>query len=266
MRTTTFNKIRKVVYDNSGIYLSDSKVQLVTSRLQKRLRSLGLEEYEDYLDVLKNDVAGNELVEFLNVISTNTTYFFREPVHFQYYSEMIKTMQNRGQSRIRVWCAASSTGEEPYTLAMCYMEQTGNVGIDFRLLATDISTRVLEVAKAGIYKKDKLSDIPGNIRYKYFSKTTYKSDDYAIKDMLRPLIAFRRLNLSKTPYPMHGPFDIIFCRNVMIYFDLATKQKLIDEAWRLLRPGGFLFLGHSESIAGIKNNFELVKPALYKKK
>ena len=267
MRTNTFNMIRQLVYDNSGIYLSEGKVPLVSARLQKRLRMLGLGSYEDYVDVLRNDAAGEELVEFLNVISTNTTYFFREPVHFKYYAEILRALMRREQRRIRVWCAASSTGEEPYTLAMCYMEELrpGDV-FDFRILATDISTAVLDTARRGVYKKDKLTDVPGNIRFKYFTRGERNGDDFTVTDSLRPLISYKRLNLSCTPYPMQGPLDIIFCRNVMIYFDLATKQKLIDEAYRLLRPGGYFFVGHSESISGIKNDFELNKPALYRKR
>ena len=266
MRLTTFNAIRKLVYDRSGIYLSENKMPLVTARLQKRLRLLELQNYEEYLIYLNGKDGANEIVEFLNVISTNTTYFFREGAHFPYYVEIINNLIQRGTRRIRVWCAASSTGEEPYTLAMCYADKCAYAAdTDFRILATDISTKVLETAGAGIYKKDKLQEIPGDMRYKYFDKVNGGNEDYLVDSSLRSLITFRRLNLIETPFPMQGPLDVVFCRNVMIYFDLPVKQRLIEEIHRLLTPGGYLFTGHSESISGIQSNFQMIKPAVYKK-
>jgi len=266
MRLSTFNAIRKLVYDKCGIYLSENKMPLVTARLQKRLRLLDLKDYEEYLVFLNGNNCGNEIVEFLNVISTNTTYFFREAAHFPYYVEIVNNLIHRGSRRIRVWCAASSTGEEPYTLAMCYADKCMyTADTDFRILATDISTKVLETADAGIYKKDKLQEVPGDMRYKYFNKVHRSHDDFSVDNSLRSLITFRRLNLIETPFPMQGPLDVIFCRNVMIYFDLPVKQRLIEEIYRLLSPGGYLFTGHSESISGIQNHFQMIKPAVYKK-
>ncbi len=267
MKTRTFNAIRQLVYNNSGIALSENKISLVSSRLQKRLRKLQLETYEEYLDLLKSD-GKDELVEFLNVISTNTTHFFRESIHFEYYAEILNNIVQRGQKRIRVWCAASSTGEEPYTLAMCFREHIRDqASLDFKLLATDISTNVLRTAVSGTYEKAKLNDIPGNIRFKYFERNTRPGENsYTVISNLKSLVTFKRLNLIETPYPMSGPLDIIFCRNVMIYFDEPVKRKFVEEARRLLRPGGYLFVGHSESISGFSEGFNPVKPALYVKK
>ena len=267
MKTTTFNAICRIVYDACGISLTEKKKPLVTSRLQKRLRILKLETYEDYLRILQENHEG-EMVEFLNAISTNTTSFMREPVHFDYYRDVLNKLLENKQRKIRVWCAASSTGEEPYTLAMYFREYVdpGN-DIDFKILATDISTRVLKTAHVGIYNKDKLETIPGHLRHKYFSRMEPRSDFYEASESLKKLIMFRRLNLAATPYPLHGPLDIIFCRNVMIYFDSAGKNKLVTEASRLLAPGGYLFVGHSESINEYTGNtLKLVKPATYVKK
>lgn len=267
MNVNTFNEIRRLVYQKSGIYLAENKMSLVTARLQKRLRMLGLEDYGDYLKYIADDDGSGEIVEFLNVISTNTTYFFREPAHFTYYREIIGQLLSERKKRIRVWCAASSTGEEPYTLAMCYKEECGNIeGVDFKMLATDISTKVLQVARDGVYKKEKLSEIPGDLRYKYFERKADSKEEVQASADLRALISFKRLNLSETPFPMNGPLDIVFCRNVMIYFDQAVKSRLLEEIYRLLKPGGYLFIGHSETISGINNNFKMIKPALYAKK
>ncbi len=266
MKTRTFDAIRQLIYSNSGIALSENKMSLVSSRLQKRLRKLQMETYEEYLELLKSD-GGDELVEFLNVISTNTTHFFRESVHFKYYTEILHSIVKSGQKRIRVWCAASSTGEEPYTLTMCFREDFSHeMGLDFKLLATDISTNVLRTAVNGVYEKEKLKDIPGNIRFKYFERNQTVQESYTVVKDLKSLVTFKRLNLVNTPYPMSGPLDIIFCRNVMIYFDEPVKRKFVEEARRLLRPGGYLFVGHSESISGFSDGFNPVKPALYVKK
>jgi len=266
MQQRTFNAIRQLVYHQSGIYLGENKMSLVTSRLQKRLRTLGLETYEQYLDQLKTGGGTEEIVELLNAISTNTTYFFREPAHFTLFGEVIRQLAGTGAHRIRVWCAASSTGEEPYSLAMCYREHAGAGAADFKLLATDISTKVLQSAESGIYTKEKLKNIPGDIRFKYFHRGQEQAETYQVKTELRQLITFKRLNLSITPYPLHGPLDVIFCRNVMIYFDRAIKQRFLTEAERLLKPGGYLFIGHAESISGLEGKFRIVKPAVYIRK
>ena len=264
LKLRTFNAIRKFIHDKSGIYLSEGKAPLVSARLQKRLRNLGLESYEAYLELVENDFSGNELVEFLNVISTNTTYFFREPAHFDYYRELLTRMLDDGARRLRVWCAAASTGEEPYTLAMCYREVSDPAApVDFKLLATDISTKVLNTAANGCYPKEKLKDIPGDLRYKYFSRSEDEDGIYSVDNSLRSLISFRRLNLATPPFPMRGPLDIVFCRNVMIYFDQEVKRRLINDVARLLRPGGYLFVGHSESITGLCQELRMVRPAVY---
>lgn len=267
MEKTVFDRLRTIVYENSGISLSDKKITLVSSRINKRLRLLNLPSYEDYLGFLKTDKTGEELVHFLDVISTNTTNFYREPVHFEILASLIEKCLNQGQKRFRIWCAAASSGEEPYTLAMTILESIKGARVDSKILATDISTSVLAKAQAGVYEAEKLKNIPKRLLSRYFIKIKKKGGyHYLVGDKLRNLITYRRLNLSSPPFPMKGPFDVVFCRNVMIYFDNAVRKRLVDDIYRLLKPGGYLMIGHSESLkslTGIVPNFKSVQAAVY---
>ncbi len=267
MEKDVFDELRAIVYAKSGISLSENKTALVSSRLNKRLRLLGLDSYGDYLDYLKNDSEGGELVQFLDVISTNTTSFYREPVHFEILSELLEKWASEGQRRFRIWCAASSSGEEPYTIAMTAREALKAPGCDVKILATDISTRILAQAMEGVYDAEKAASIPEHLLRRYFSKAKDADGDacWTANDSLREMISFRRLNLSTPPFPMKGPMDVVFCRNVMIYFDNPVRQRLIDEIARLLKPGGYLMVGHSESLTGIRSNLKTVRPAVYVK-
>jgi len=261
-----FNKFRDLVYEKSGISLNDSKVALVSARIAKRLRALGLKDYNDYLEVVINDESGEETVQLLDVISTNVTHFFRESAHFDHLKEEYMRWVSSGQNRFRFWSAACSSGEEPYTIAMTLQEATGGARHDSRILATDISTRVLAASLKGEYREDKINNIPQNLLDKYFEKFQANGGtNFRAKAVLKNMIVFRRMNLSTPPFPMKGPMDAVFCRNVMIYFDNEVRRILLNEIYRLLKPGGYLYVGHAESLTGIVSNFKSVRPSIYLK-
>ena len=266
MDQKVFEQFQKLVYEKSGISLGPQKVALVTARVGKRMRALNLEHYEDYLTIVNHDEKGDELVQLLDAISTNVTSFYREPAHFDVLTDLLIEWRKRGQSQFRIWCAASSTGEEPYCLAMTAMEAFQGAGVDLRILATDISTKVLDVARRGAYPASKVESIPKPLLGKYFHPPTRGGEAvYTVKPELRRIISFNRLNLSTPPFPMKGPMDAVFCRNVMIYFDNTVRTRLVKEIHRLLRPDGYLMVGHSESLTGINVPFKSMKPAVYKK-
>lgn len=266
MKPRTFDQFKDLVYQKSGITLGPQKVALVSARIAKRMRALGLQTHEDYFHFIVGDESAVELVHLLDSISTNVTSFYREPVHFDILADLVREWRVNSQPRFRIWCAASSTGEEPYTLAMTVLEALGGPHPDFRLLATDISTRVLETARRGVYGAAKVEPVPRPMLQKYFRKLGAGPDaDYQIGDELKQLVTFNRLNLSEPPFPMKGPFDVVFCRNVMIYFDNEVRRKLVLEISRLLKPGGYLMIGHSESLSGIVSPLTLVQPAVYRK-
>ncbi|MBF0500335.1 MAG: methyltransferase domain-containing protein [Candidatus Riflebacteria bacterium] len=259
-----FEKISRFIYNQSGITLKDGKEALVASRLAKRLRALNIPSYASYFQYLEKDTSGEEIVQLLDAISTNVTHFFREPKHFDILHEKITTWKNAGQRRFRIWCAASSTGEEPYTLAMVMAEVCGLSGIDWKILATDISTRVLDIAKTGKYEEEKLKDVSSALKQKYFDQIKLEEQKYyRAKPALRERIVFKRLNLAEPPFPMHGPLDFVFCRNVMIYFDNNIRKPLIDEISRLLKPEGILIVGSSESLTGIITAMKSIGPSVY---
>ncbi|HAS83963.1 MAG TPA: chemotaxis protein CheR [Verrucomicrobia bacterium] len=260
----TFQRFCDYVYEKAGIRLGPQKEALVSARMGKRMRSLGLSRYEDYLRTVKEDTTGDELVEMLNAISTNLTYFFREGQHFKIMESLLRQWSSEGQTRFRIWCAASSTGEEPYTIAMTARAVLGE-SCDVKILATDISTRALAVARRGQYEPRHMEKVPETFARRFFRKEKDASgnDCYKVVDELRRMISFARLNLAHPPYPMKGPFDIVFCRNVMIYFDNAVRKGLLDEAWRLLKPGGYLMVGHAESLSGMLCELRSVQPSVY---
>ncbi len=268
MDKRTFDTFRQLIYDKSGITLGEGKEALVSARVGKRLRALGYDNFKDYLEFLtgESEESESEFIEFLDVISTNVTSFFRENEHFIFMADYVKKMMEERRDRIRIWCAASSSGEEPYTIAMTFLENARNFHGECKILATDISTKILRMAKAGQYSEAKMQGVNPQLRSRYFSVSgTGSSKVYTVNDTLSNMITFKRLNLSKPPFPMKGPFDLIFCRNVMIYFDNIVRKKLMDEFSRLLRPGGYLMVGHSESMAGMLCDMETVQPSVYLK-
>lgn len=266
MDKKTFDNFRDFIYQTSGISLGANKEALVCARVSKRMRATGIQDYEAYLDYVMRDVAGGEIVRLLDVISTNVTSFFREPEHFDFVNTVMRRWLDEGQRRFRFWSAASSTGEEPYCLAMTALECANGQSMDFKILATDISTRVLEIAGAGIYNAEKLKTVPPAMRQRYFdSRVTADGHVCAARSTLKDRIVFRRLNLSAPPFPMKGPLDIIFCCNVMIYFDNEVRRRLLEEMYRLLKPGGYLIVGHAESLTGMVSRFQSFRPSIYVK-
>lgn len=267
MKPETFTSFCRLVYEKSGITLKEGKEALVAARVSKRLRALHLNTFEDYLAYLEEDSSGNEIVYLLDAISTNVTSFYREAHHFQLLQKVMEGWVHEGQHRFRIWCAASSTGEEPYTLAMTMAEVCQKPGMDWKILATDISTKVLDLANAGAYRSEKVEVIPSQLRQKYFdcSKDAAGDKVFRAKPALQDHLLFRRLNLCETPFPMKGPMDFIFCRNVMIYFDNPVRQPLVNEFYRLLKRGGILCIGSSESLTGLKTDFQNLGPSTYVK-
>lgn len=264
MDSGLYNQFVQLIYARTGISLSDNKQLLISSRIAKRIRSLCLKGEQEYFDFITHQENGDELYHFIDAISTNVTGFFREPDHFHRLEELIDILLTREMREIRIWCAASSSGEEPYTIAMTVKEKLGKNSHLVKILATDISRAILKKASAGIYTADKLAAVPKAFVDKYFSKLN-THDSYAIKPEIRDMIVFRELNLSEIPLPLKGPLDIIFCRNVMIYFDQPVKQALVDEFDRLLGAGGTLIISHTESLGGIQNNFKVMQASVYVK-
>ncbi|MBI1382408.1 MAG: methyltransferase domain-containing protein [Planctomycetaceae bacterium] len=250
MQQQVYERICALVYDEAGIRIRPGKESMVASRLAKRVRALGLESETDYLEYLERELA-TEVVALLDVISTNVTSFYRESEHFKVLADSHRQLLRAGAKRVRYWCAASSTGEEPYTIAMTLAEVERELGArpDCRLLATDISTRVLKEASDGAYNNARMAGVPEELRKRYFARTEIAGVEMhrAIPE-LSSRIMFRRLNLSQPPFPMRGPLDAVFCRNVMFYFDEPVKEALVAEFHRLLKPGGLLFVGKSESL------------------
>lgn len=259
----TFDRIRKLVSQRSGIVLKDDKATLVASRLQRRLRALGLASAREYLAYLEGDGSGAELTQLLDAMSTNVTYFFREPEHFELISQLHQRWLAAGQRRFRYWSAAASSGEEPYTLAMSLLGR-GGPAVDVRILATDISTSILERAMVGLYSAAAVAEIPKPLLAEHFRHDP-AARGYVVGAELRKLVLFRHLNLTHLPFRLSGPLDVILCRNVMIYFDQELRTRLVREFARLLKPGGCLIISHAESLAGIDCGLEMVRPSLYLK-
>ena len=264
-----FKVLSELVYRHTGISLSPAKKELVYSRLTRRLRKLYLRTFKSYCQLLKSDSSGEELVHFINAVTTNLTSFFRESHHFDFLCKkwLPELAAHKPKpSRLRLWSAGCSTGEEPYSIAMC-IKETFPIHNDFdiKILATDLDSSVLEKAISGIYSWDKISTIMPHRQKKWFNKgSSLNSGFVQVKPELQKLITFRQLNLMHE-WPMNGPFEGIFCRNVIIYFDKATQKILIDRFANILATGGYLFLGHSESLFKVSNRFKLVGQTIYQK-
>ena len=261
LKNEVFNELRDLIHRESGIALTEEKKALLSSRLFKRLRALGLHDETEYLHRLKNDASGAELISLLDVISTNFTSFYREPDHFVVLADLARQWCNE-KRELRLWCAAAASGEEPYTIAITLKESLTS---EYRVLATDISTRALEKAQHGLYAAKHVENVPAALRKKYFTKIGTEEPEWQVNSELRSRILFRRLNLSRFPYPLRGDLDAIFCRNVMIYFTVALRQQIINELHRLLRPGGFLFLSHCENLLGMNHSFKPYSASVFRK-
>ncbi len=267
MEMGVFARFRQIIYERSGIVLTDQKKALLASRIQKRLRARGIQNESDYLQIIETDASGEELIHLINAISTNTTYFWREPQHFAIVSTEFARMRSEGKKRLRIWCAASSTGEEPYTLAMLMHQHFCSPSSEAHILATDVSTKALVTAIEGVYSSEDAQKLPENLRQKYLSPAQGSSSGggMRVNDEVRHLLTFKKLNLVEFPYPLSGPVDIIFCRNVMIYFDTATRQKIVAQFERILAPAGLLFISLSESLLGISHSLARYQPSVYRR-
>lgn len=258
-----FERITTLLYRHAGIRMRTGKEGLVRARLSKRLRALGLSDYDAYLAVVDAPNDRTEFGEMIDALTTNKTSFLREAAHFDYLSETVLPALH---GPVRVWSAGCSTGEEPYTLAMLLSDAYPDIASrDVRVLATDISARVLQTARDGVYAADGLADVRSDWLVRYWACRDLDGRRlFSAAPCIRQLVQFARLNLMEN-WPMQGPLDAIFCRNVMIYFDKATQQRLVERFWALLRPGGHLFVGHSESLTGMAHRFSYVQPAVYVK-
>lgn len=270
LKDADFQKISRLIYDQAGICLSEGKEALVKSRLGKRIREGQFGSFRNYYDHVVNDASGKELVQLLDSISTNFTSFFREGQHFDFLRselmpELMETKRDR-EKKLRFWSAGCSSGEEPYSIAITLLEAIKNPSTwDVRILATDISTKVLGVAGSGVFRKDRVQSIPRDLLKKYFLRGDGNWKDFVrVKDSLKQHIHFKRLNLM-APFRFNEPFDCIFCRNVMIYFDSKTRKHLVNRFYECLDKDGAFLIGHSESLTGIKNSFKYVRPAVYRK-
>lgn len=261
----SFQALAKLIHDRAGITLKEGKESLVQARLGRRMRELELTVVKDYLRHVADDDTGEELVLLLDAIATNTTSFFREPACFDHLAESLTGWLRAGQRRFRFWSAASSTGEEPFTMAMVIdqvIAKEGAAGLDVAILATDLSTKVLDRCRQAVYSERTIAAVPAALRSRYFER---QGEAWRVVEPLRRMVTFNRLNLAKPPFPMQGPFDLVFCRNVMIYFDNTVRSRLISEIRRLLRDDGCLLVGAAESLAGIAEGYKTVRPAIYRK-
>ncbi len=266
-----FEAMSRLVYENFGIVLSQEKRTLVVGRLNGCLSRRNIHSFSEYLALLKADKSKELLSELANQISTNFTSFYRESSHFDFLveralPEVLERLRKRGSRDLRIWCAACSSGEEAYTIQMNIQRK---LGLDYNqwdagLLATDISEKVLRLAKNGVYSREQLEKVPSELLNGYFRQQS--DGTFAVKESVKNQILFRRFNLMNASFPFVRPFQIIFCRNVMIYFDDVTRQSLIRKFLNLLEPGGYLFIGHSESIGPNWSEFESMQTAVYRKR
>lgn len=265
-----YDRIRKYIYEQVGINLGEQKMQLVRSRLGKIIRQGKFKSFGDYFEFVRSDKSGDELINLIDAISTNTTHLFRERQHFEFMAATLrnwvrdsKVMSQRG-GEIRVWSAACSSGEEPYTIAMVLADVLSTTRLKFKILATDISTRVLDLAKKGIYGEQRMAQVPDSFRRRFFTQVKGSTvPQFEVNKKLRSTITFQRFNLMSKSFPFQQGFDFIFCRNVMIYFDRPTQETLVGKMSRLLRPSGYLLIGHSESLNSVKHPLKYAKPTIY---
>lgn len=259
--------IRKTVYENSRINLGAQKKALVAARVTKRLRALKLPDFDIYCQYLRTSKGKQELQFLIEAISTNHTHFFRETRHFDFLRDVIVPQWRvEGRNSLRIWSAAGSSGEEPYTIAIVLAEALG-LQVDWRILATDISMRMLDLARGAIYGADRLTHMRWELQRRYFQRGVGASEGlYRVKEELRRRVEFTQLNLLQPTYPFKTEFDLIFCRNVMIYFDRETQQTLVEKIGPHLLSGGYLMIGHSESLTGLRHQFTAIEPAVYQKK
>lgn len=267
-----YTKFADLIYKASGINLGNNKQELLKTRFQRIMRRLSFTSYSEYYKYVVHDGSGAAFSEMIDAISTNHTYFFREKEHFELLRKkalkyIVQDKRVKQCSDIRIWCAASSSGEEPYTILITILETIEKAGWNLKMLATDISTKVLKKALEGVYAFNQLRDMPPDLIDKYFDSFDCNGQkSYQIKQEVKAMISFRHFNLMTEKFPFKGMFDFIFCRNVMIYFDLHTQKILIGKMLDFLEVGGFFFIGHSETLPNVfRDKLKVVGPAAFQK-
>jgi chemotaxis protein methyltransferase CheR len=261
-----FQQISRLAHERFGLELKPGKEALVSSRLGKRLRQRGFQSFDQYYRHVLADKTGEALIELIDSLTTNHTSFLRERAHFEFLARAVK--EELGSApRLEIWSAACSSGEEPYSIAMCVssaLAESKEKNRAVRILATDISTRVLGIARRGVYRAERFSELPENWRRAYLLRGQGESKGfYKVKPELARLVEFERLNLIET-FAHHRLFHVIFCRNVMMYFDRATQQDIVQRLSACLEPGGYLLVGHSESLTGVRHGLRYLRPATYR--
>ncbi len=265
-----FNLFREIIYNETGINLKEHKKPLLVSRLTRRLMELGINSFSEYYRMVVTDKG--ELVRLLDRVSTNLTEFFREARHFDFLrggflDELKERAKSTGQKKIRIWSAACSTGEEPYSIAISLLEGLGrDSSWDIKILASDICTEALEAAECAVYTEERLQKVPRCLWSTYFLRGRYGcTGKYRVKGFVREMLVFRRFNLKERTWPIRGGFDAIFIRNVLIYFDRPTQDEIVGKLLRYLNNGGYLFLGHSETMLGKRDGLRMIVPSVYRR-
>ncbi|MDR0737211.1 MAG: chemotaxis protein CheR [Zoogloeaceae bacterium] len=262
-RAADFERVRKLIYDKAGISLSPAKQDMVYSRLARRLRATGMKSFGQYLDHLEFSRGAAEWEGFVNALTTNLTSFFREPHHFPVLAQHLRAVADK-RKQINIWCCAASTGEEPYSIAITAAETFPGGGPQISVLCSDLDTNVLATAEKGVYTPDRVDKISPEQLKRYFNRNASPAGDvYNVKPELRRMLSFRRINLLDSVWSVRGPLDVIFCRNVMIYFDKPTQYRILARFAPMLQPDGLLFAGHSESFLHAANLFHSLGKTVY---
>ena len=266
-----FERLSKFIHTEYGIKMPPAKKIMLQSRLQKRLRELRIDSFKDYVEYVFSKNGHTEIIHMMDVVSTNKTDFFREPTHFDFLQQIVLpdfVNNPRSNKNIKIWSAGSSSGEEAYTIAIVLSEFLKNYpGFDFSIFGSDISTRILQTASDGIYSESRVTMMPYELKRKYLLKSKDNVKKLVrISEKLRSKVKFSRINFMDATYPVSETFDIIFCRNVLIYFDRETQESVINKLCKHLKPQGYFFLGHSESITGISVPLDHIKPTIFRKK
>lgn len=263
-----FIKLTQFIKENYGINLIRKRT-LIEGRLSNIILEKGFKSFSEYLDYVFNDKTGDEMVILINRLTTNHTYFMREAKHFDYMRNTVLPYLSKSvkDHDLRIWSAGCSTGEEPYTLEMILHDyfDSDSIPWDTQILATDISNRALNIARRGIYSAEAIKDVPAVWKLNYFEKADADGKSYRVREKIRKDVIFREFNLMTKDYPFKRKFHVIFCRNVMIYFDQPTKEALINRFYEITEPGGYLFIGHSESVNREASKYKYVMPAVYRK-
>ncbi len=259
-----FERVRSLIYRRAGIALAESKQEMVYSRLARRLRATGITSFVTYLDELEGGGNDSEWEAFTNALTTNLTSFFREAHHFPILAEHVAKLKAKGSGQIEVWCSASSTGEEPYSIAITLCEAFGTLTPPAHVIATDIDTNVLNVGARGVYPMERVEKLAPERAKRFFLRGKGEQEGLVrVRPELQKMVTFKQLNLLSDDWPVSGPYDVIFCRNVMIYFDKPTQGKILSRFAPLMKPDGLLFAGHSENFLYVTDAFKLRGKTVY---